>query len=80
MTPAVDFDKIEFRRLENNDDFSDFNCDHEDELGCNEFIHDKKEAKQYQKERQGITYIFFYKDEKIGYVTLAMSSNTSSMT
>jgi len=73
MSP-VDFDEVEPRRLEFNDDFSNFNCDHEDDLGCNEFIHSENEAKQYQKERHGITYLFFYEEEMIGYVTLAMSS------
>jgi len=72
--PPVDFDKIEPRRLEFDDDVSDFNCAHEDDLGCNDFIHNENEAKQYQKGRHGITYLFLYEGKMVGYVTLAMSS------
>lgn len=72
--PPVDFGKIEPRRLEFDDDFSDFNCDVEDDLGCNDFIHKENEAKQYQKGLHGITYIFRYEGMVVGYVTLAMSS------
>lgn len=72
--PSIDFNKIETRQLKYDDDFSDFHCDHEDDLGCDGFIHNENEAKQYQKERHGITYVFSYCNKMIGYVTLAMSS------
>lgn len=68
------FDKITIRKLKLTDDLSSFRCDHEDEVGCDDFIHKEEEAKLFQKERQGITYLFFYKGNIIGYVTLAMSS------
>ena len=39
-----------------------------------DFIRKPEEAKQNQKERHGITYLFFYEETMVGYVTLAMSS------
>lgn len=71
---SIDFYKIWFRRLEQTDDLASFNCDADDDSGCNDFIHKLDEAKQYQKERHGITYLFYYDETLIGYVTLAMSS------
>ncbi len=71
---SLDFDKIWHKKLEPTDDLSAFHCDREDDSGCNDFIHKENEAKQYQRERQGITYLFFYEDQLVGYVTLAMSS------
>jgi len=70
----VDFDKISNRKLEFTDDLSGFKCDQDDRLGCDDFIHKEDEAKLYQKERFGITYLFFYEGDVVGYVTLAMSS------
>ena len=71
---SVDFYKVYFRKLQFNDDLRSFNCDEDDDNGCNDFIHKDNEAKQYQKEHHGITYLFFYEETMIGYVTLAMSS------
>ena len=70
----IDFDKIKHRKLELTDDLSHFKCDFEDELDCDGFIHNNNEAKLFQKERHGITYLFFYNEVMVGYVTLAMSS------
>lgn len=70
----VDFDKIWFKKLLMTDDLSAFHCDKDDDSGCDEFIHKPDEAKQYQMERHGITYLFFHEETMIGYVTLAMSS------
>lgn len=56
------------------DDLQLFKCDKDDDNGCNDFIHNENEAKKYQKERHGVTYLFFYEETMIGYVTLAMSS------
>ena len=70
---SIDFYKIWFRRLEQTDDLASFNCDADDDSGCNDFIHKPDEAKQYQKERHGITYLFYYEETLIGYITLAMS-------
>jgi hypothetical protein len=64
--PPINFDNVRHRRLRPDDNFSKFHCDLDDDLGCDDFIHN--EAKQYQKERHGITYIFFYNRKKIGYV------------
>lgn len=72
--PPIDLDRIEIRRLSYDDDFSGFHCDDEDDLGCDDFIHNENEAKQYQREKHGTTHIFSYEDDMIDYVTLAMSS------
>lgn len=70
----IDYSNVLARKLRISDDLSDFNCDLEDDVGCNDFIHKENEAKLFQKERHGITYLFFYGNVIIGYVTLAMSS------
>lgn len=70
----IDFGKVSIKKLQDTDDISDFDCSLEDETECNQFIHNEDEAKLYQEERMGITYLFFYEDAVIGYVTLAMSS------
>jgi GNAT superfamily N-acetyltransferase len=74
LAADIDFSKISNRKLDFIDDLSDFKCDQDDRLGCDDFIHKEYEAKLYQKERFGITYLFFYEGDVIGYVTLAMSS------
>ncbi len=66
--------EITHRKLDIADDLSSFCCDKDDDLKCNDFIHKADEAKLFQKERQGITYLFFRSTEMVGYVTLAMSS------
>jgi predicted GNAT family N-acyltransferase len=71
---TIDFNKVSFRKLQSTDDLTAFNCTNGDDSGCNDFIHRPEEAKQYQKERLGITYLFFYEETMIGYITLAMSS------
>ena len=71
---SIDFDKIWFKRLDPRDDLSAFHCSKDDDSGCDDFIHKPDEAKQYQKERQGVTYLFFHDVTMVGYVTLAMSS------
>jgi len=70
----IDFYKVYFRKLDLSDDLSSFNCDKDDDNGCNDFIHKDTEAKLYQHQRHGVTYLFFYEETMIGYVTLAMSS------
>lgn len=74
MASELDFNNVTIRKLELSDDVSAFNCDEDDELGCNDFLHKEEEAKLFQKERQGITYLFLYNNRIIGYATLAMSS------
>jgi hypothetical protein len=59
---SLDFYKIWFRKLQLTDDLRGFSCDKDDDNGCNDFIHNDNEAKQYQKERHGITYLFFYEE------------------
>lgn len=70
----INFDNLKPRKLELSDDLTSFNCDYEDDLGCNDFIHKEDEAKLFQKERHGITYLFSYNGVVVAYVTLAMSS------
>jgi len=53
-------------------DLSDFNCSTDDESGVNEFI--QYEAKKYQHENMGTTYLFYYKDKIVGFATLSMNS------
>lgn len=59
------------RVLEQTDDLSTFDCSRNDIMGLNEFIH--SEAKQFQKEGLGVTHLFFYNDEIVGFATLSMS-------
>jgi len=59
------------RVLEKTDDLSTFDCSEDDIMGLNEFIH--SEAKQFQKEGLGVTHLFFYNDEIVGFATLSMS-------
>ena len=67
----IDSGKLEFKILETSDDLSSFDCSKDDTMGLNEFIHE--EALQYQKEKLGITYLFFHENNVVGFVTLAMS-------
>ena len=73
----LDLNKILVKKLDLSDNLSCFKCDQDDRLGCDDFIHKEDEAKLFQKERQGITYLFSYDGNIIGYVTLAMSSISS---
>ena len=57
--------------LEKTDDLSTFACDKDDPMGLDEFIHE--EAIQFQKEKLGITHLFLYKEQIVGFATLAMS-------
>ena len=62
---------LRYEVLNANHNLSSFDCSNDDEMGLNEFIHD--EALQFQKEKMGITYLFFYNDIIVGFATLAMS-------
>ena len=64
-------EELTFEVLTDQHDLSGFNCDADDELGLSEFIHEQ--ALQFQKEKMGITYLFYYKDEIVGFATLSMS-------
>lgn len=67
----IDFDKIEIKKLDISSELTNFDCSLDDNLGCNDFI--RNESLLFQKERQGITYLFFYKNKIVGYSTLSMS-------
>lgn len=71
---AIDFQRLVFRKLEQTDDLSAFNCGADDDSGCNDFIHKEEEAKQYQRQKHGVTYLAFYEKTIVAYITLAMSS------
>ena len=68
---------VQIKKLEAGDDLSNFSCNLEDDLGCDDFIHNTDEALVYQKERFGITYLFRIGDEIIGYATISMGSISS---
>ena len=65
---SIDFDKLDIEILEESDDVSGFCCG---EKEIDDFIH--KEALDFQNERLGVTYLCYYEDELIGFVTLSMA-------
>lgn len=65
---GIDFEKLVFKILEEGDDVNRFCCGVKE---IDDFIH--KEAKDFRNERLGITYLFYYKSELIGFVTLSMA-------
>jgi GNAT superfamily N-acetyltransferase len=69
-TNKVKSEDLSFKVLTENHDLSAFDCSKDDALGLNEFIH--HEAQQYQKEQLGVTYLFFYKGQIVGFATLLM--------
>lgn len=73
-TGKIDVYKLNQRKLSLTDNLDEFNCSIDDDLGCNDFIHNEKEAKLFQKEKEGITYLFFLGKKIVAFVTLAMSS------
>jgi GNAT superfamily N-acetyltransferase len=58
-------------RLSDEHDLSIFCCSQDDISYVDEFIH--KEALRYQDENMGVTHLFFYTDEIVGFVTLSMT-------
>jgi len=57
--------------LEESDDLTTFDCSTDDPMKLDEFIH--LEANQFQKEKLGVTHLFSYDDQLVGFATLAMS-------
>lgn len=70
--------ELEFKILEESDDLSTFDCSKDDTMGLNEFIH--HEALQFQKENLGVTYLFLYKKQVVGFATLQMSEMEIKLT
>ncbi|MFW6130709.1 MAG: GNAT family N-acetyltransferase [Atribacterota bacterium] len=64
-------ENISYKILDEKVDLSDFLCDESDHSGVNEFIH--CEALDYQKDNLGVTYIFYYGDKIIAFVTISMN-------
>lgn len=67
----IDFNELETKVLERSDDLSTFDSRADDVMGLNEFIHN--EAMQYQEENLGVTHLFLYNEQIVGFATLAMS-------
>ena len=68
----IDFSEIKPEALTKDNYSPTFDCSYEDTMGLNEFYH--KEALNYQKERCGKTFIFFYDDKTIGFITMSMNA------
>lgn len=66
--PAVDSSKINVKILSEGDNLKGFVCGRKE---IDEFIHD--EAWDFQNERLGVSYIFRYDSEIVGFVTLSMA-------
>jgi len=65
---SIDFKKMTVHILNDEDDLSSFECKNKE---INDFIHN--EAKQFQNERLGVSYIFSYEGKPVGFVTLSMA-------
>jgi len=63
--------QLTVEKLSPEHDLSNFNCSDEDISKVNEFI--QEQALKYQNENMGVTHLFFYKDEIVGFVTLSMT-------
>jgi hypothetical protein len=63
--------QLTVKTLEQSDELSRFDCSKNDSMGLNEFIH--SEATRYQEEKLGVTYLFYYVGQTVGFATLAMS-------
>jgi GNAT superfamily N-acetyltransferase len=66
----LDLQQLNVKQLEEQTNLSGFDCSKDDTLGSHDFIH--KDAKQYQKECMGSTYMFHFQNVFVGYVTVAM--------
>jgi len=64
--------ELRVKVLDDADDLSCFDCSENDIIGLNEFIHD--EALDYQKELLGVTYLFLFKGDIVGFATLLMGN------
>ena len=70
-SPKFILNQFDIKPLNAQHNLSSFDCSYEEGyLGLNEFIH--KEALQYQQSFMGPTYVFFYQNSFVGYVTIAM--------
>jgi predicted GNAT family N-acyltransferase len=79
MPAKLSLDPQEFsfpKVLDEKDEITKFNCGQEE---IDEFIH--KQALTFQKERLGVTYVFYHKLDLIGFATLCMGHiNKQKMT
>lgn len=65
---AIDHQKISRKILTKDDDFTHFVCG---KKPIDDFIHN--EALDFQNERLGVSYVFRYDNEIVGFVTLSMA-------
>lgn len=72
MSPenVIHFSDLETKILERSDDLSTFDCSANDVMGLDEFIH--SEALKYQEENLGVTHLFLYNEQIVGFATLVM--------
>ena len=63
--------ELTYEILTDQHDLSTFDCSEQDDMGLNEFIH--QEAIGFQREKMGITYLFYYHQTIVGFATLAMA-------
>ena len=60
------------KKLNSRTDLSEFDCSLDYELDLNGFIHN--EALGYQRNKTGVTHLFYRNNKIVGFVTLAMGS------
>lgn len=72
MSTKFTLNDLSIKELDAQTDLSDFDCNDQDDLGLNEFIH--KEALDYQRESMGVTQLFYLGDKIVGYITVAMGA------
>ncbi len=63
------YNELRVRLLLSDDDLSDFRCAEED---LNDFI--RNDAKSYQDQMLGMTYLCIYKDKIVGFMTLSIDT------
>jgi hypothetical protein len=71
MPDSFSIKQVSYQILSEDVDVSDFNCSINDAAGVNEFLH--VEAYRYQKEKMGLTYLFYCNNHIIAYVTVSMN-------
>ena len=65
---SIDFTKVKAKILSKDDNLTSFICG---KKPIDEFI--QNEALEFQNERLGVSYVFRYNDEVIGFLTLSMA-------
>lgn len=63
---------LEVEVLKKGADLSSFDCSDNDRRHVNDFFHN--EALMYQNENMGVTYIFYFNSNIVGFVTISMTN------